>query len=602
MLKKKAPHTPAVLGVCVTPEAVEAVLLRVGPAPSDPAGSAPAVDALEHFVRARGRAGALTRKGALTGALPGLSGSLEHDFTLHVGDGGNGTGSTFLSSEFGLSSRKDDTPAGVGPTPPFTPQLLEILEACAALGYDDPQIAFCITRPDATYEPVDLATALGAARNVRVPGGLIDPADLNGKQRRALITHLTTALPGQVDEKRIGFLPLTPVKTGSRLLAVVPHPRDAVTTTLEALRARGKDALPDARLLETEVSLYAALIHDRVPAEARTRSAVVRVNSRDTLILFFEGRTLRHLERMRAITSFEAPDTICSRVMLQQDEHKIGDLEQLYVAGEGRADELLAHFRAFYPEADVYPLQHLLSTYRATETARLDDLLAPNTLLALGTGLRLITARQQTTTLPPLPLLPRKLRVKQTTPRLGWTPFLLLGVLFAVSLYFVNRYLAQRAEILQQRTELMLNPVPAPAEPPEAIRARLDSIRQANQRRAQSLVVLDSLLYGSDRWSRFLEQTSRATGEVGGLWLRAWTSRPDGSVRVEGSAMDRTRIAAFARRMNATIDRVFSADIGNTQVYSFELTVPVPADIPDVARYLREQVEGSDALPGPSSD
>ncbi len=375
MLKKKAPHPPAVLGVCVTPEAVEAVLLRVGPAPSGPAGSAPTVDALEHFVRTRGRAGSLTRKGALTGALPGLSGSLEHDFTLHVGDGGNGTGtgSTFLSSEFGLSSRKDDAPAGTGPTPPFTPQLLEILEACAALGYDDPQIAFCITRPDATYEPIDLTTAFGAARNVRAPGGPIDPADLSGKQRRALITHLTTALPGQVDEKRVGFLPLTPARTGSRLLAVVPHPRDTVTTTLEALRARGKQALPDARLLETEVSLYAALIHDRVPADARTRSAVVRVSSRDTLILFFEGRTLHHLERMRAITSFEAPDTICSRVMLQQDEHKIGELEQLYVAGEGRADELLAHFRAFYPEAAVYPLQHLLSGYQCELRVERED-------------------------------------------------------------------------------------------------------------------------------------------------------------------------------------------------------------------------------------
>lgn len=595
MLKKKVSDSPVVLGVCVTPDVIEAVLLHVGPVPSGNAGDAAGVEALEHFVRARARTGSLARKGALSGALPGLGASQEHDFTLHVGDGGNGT-STFLSSEFGLSGQKDDAPSGTGPTPAFTAQLREILDACASRGYDDPQVAFCLMRPDVTYEEVDLASAFSAAKKVKAPAGPVAPADLNAKQRRALIAYLAGTQPGAVDEKRVGLVPLTLHKGGSRLLAVLPQPRDAVTTTLEALRAQGKEALPDARLLETEVSLYTALIHDRMAPVDRTRSAVVRVSTRDTLVLFFEGRTLRHMERMRAITSFDAPDTICSRVMLQQDEHKVGDLERLYVVGENRPAELLEHFTAFYPEAEVRPLQHLLGGYNAAETAHLDNLLSPNALLALGTGLRLIATQQDATTMPPLELLPRKLHVKRDTPRLGWTPFLLLGVLFAVTLFFVNRFLEQRTTILQQRTELAMNPVPAPAEPPDAIRARLDSIQQANLRRTQSLVVLDSLLHGSDRWSRFLEQASQATGAVGGLWLRAWTARPDGSVRMEGSAMNRTRVAAFARRLDATIDRVYSADIGNTKVYSFELTVPVPAGTPEVAEYLREQVEGSDAL------
>jgi hypothetical protein len=58
-------------------------------------------------------------------------------------------------------------------------------------------------------------------------------------------------------------------------------------------------------------------------------------------------------------------------------------------------------------------------------------------------------------------------------------------------------------------------------------------------------------------------------------------------------------VVQFAERMDATIEEVSFDEIRDYPVYRFITSVPVRDELPEVARYLRENAEASAAMQGP---
>jgi len=169
-----------------------------------------------------------------------------------------------------------------------------------------------------------------------------------------------------------------------------------------------------------------------------------------------------------------------------------------------------------------------------------------------------------------------------------------MAIIFGVTFLFVLSYLTNQQEIKSKANELAANPISNPSMTSQELQTTVDSLQLKYMERKSGLVALDSLLIGSDKWSRQIEKTWKSTGSVGGIWLNQWVST-ENDVTLHGSALNRGKIADFARVMDGSIERIASAKIKDEDkellIYQFTMIAPVPHELPLAAQYLRNEAE-----------
>ena len=559
--------TPSVtLGVYVGPDTIDAVLVR-------PVGSR--IEPLQRFTRPRARDGEPHTAAEMAAALPGLSASEHSDYTLQVGgdwssDVGKGAGSGgdgATSSASAVSGR------------PFARELKEILNECAAAGYEDVRLAFCLTAPEVAY--VELADAPAETskttsadkknRPARKSKGIADP-------RKRLQEKVLQQIPS-ADVRRTAYVPLV-TPAGPHTLAVAVETNDPVTATLSILGEQEKRTFSAARL-DSEATLLASLV-GKTRTDVSEQTLVVRVGVQDTLVLFLKGQTLAGVERLRSLTAYDRPETIVSRVLLQQDEKKAGDPDTVFLATTGRAELLHEQFDEFFPSSAVEPLSAVLTGLHVDVPTN-EGAYRAGALIAAASAAREAAGW---TDAPDVHLLPAKLRKRSRSSSVSWFTVLAAVLLVGTTAFAVVRYMNAQAELNTVREELRLNPPVLPDENPDLLQARVDSLNRAYATYTRALDVLDSLLIGSDRWTQSMRLVTRTTISTGGAWLQNWS--PDGpNLRITGQTLDRSQIVELARRLNGAIESLEYTDVGPRRVYTFDMLMPIQDGMPEAATFLR---------------
>lgn len=573
--------SPAVLGVFVTDSSVEAVLLR--------RSDDKKVHVVGRYVKQRARRG--ERVGDLAAVIPGLRESTVSDYTMEVGDGSNGKPDhdIFLAGELeNLGVKRAEKAAGEKrprrETTPFGLQLRDILADCRADGYDSPHIVFCLGSSEVAYHEVGLPKSQDTGSKV---GSITDRFKSNS-QRKALLQKVTEAVPASVDKSRVAFVPMTDDHNRSRFLAVAPFAPDPIAEAIETVSQKTRAASPSVHLVESEVTLLASLVR-RQPDADHGVVGIVRVSSVDTVVIFLKEGRLDRYEHIRSLTSYDPVDTVCSRVLLKQDELKIGKIDDLYVSTEHHGEDAIETFRSFFPEGNVHAMQDALAKHGLADGDSTKQV-RPQTLPALGVALRHL--EQWTPTIREgmlVNLLARKhrgVKARKKSP-VRWHAYAAAAVLFGAALFYTVKYLGQQEDIERREAEVALNPPDFPTESPELLKLRVDSLNAAYTRYNRALHVLDSLLIGSDKWSSTLDRMTESTRDIGQIWLKAWT--PTGSeIRLEGNALQRNRIARLAQLWGGSIESLTFAEIQGIRIYTFSMMVPISEDLPQVAQYLRD--------------
>ena len=176
------------------------------------------------------------------------------------------------------------------------------------------------------------------------------------------------------------------------------------------------------------------------PAE---NTALVRVGAEDTIVLLLVGGQLHHYEMMQSVTAFDGPDTICSRVLLQQDVQGVGTVHNVIVMAEERERELVQGFAAFYPEARVETLREgmarlgLVGPYGP---------LAPSLVEATGAALAGHLRPGKGSPFEDANLLPEALRraTRKFSLAFAWHTLVVAVLLFMSVLYFMYTYTQQK--------------------------------------------------------------------------------------------------------------------------------------------------------------
>lgn len=591
-MSKHSKNTDRVLSVAATARMVHAVLVERSPDGSE---------VLRKFSRQRavtaGFDAPVTKSSKKKEAA--LSGGGD-DFTIQFGEG-NSADNLFLASEFGgMQGDGEAGDADGSPAPSYEFELGDILSEVIDSGFDDMSLAFTLSPADATLVEIKVES--------------------KGKpDRNTLLDALTLQHKGTFDDERVVFIPMTQLQEGERrYLAISPRRVDSVSSSISMLR-EGNDRLPPVALVDSEVTTLLGLARaaresaglreasdtadlvelydeetekpavskasENGAASKEPNTLVVRAGAEDTLVLFMSGRTLHHCEILRSLTTFDQAETICSRVLLQQDEHGISDVEHVLVLSEEREDDLANAFEVFFPDSRVDRLRSYLPSYDEADTEEA----ASSIVSATAAALRALQDPAYATFFEEVNFLPKKLAKRPIKLPLNWHMVAMSVGIVLTTLFFMAKYTTAENEISVYRTHLEAI---APAEIDADIatlQARIDSMDNLYKTYTRALEVLDTLLVGSDRWSRVLENTSKEASKVPGLWIESFQQRGM-SIQLSGNATTRDHVVLFASRVNGTIESLVFSEIREAPVYTYSMTIPVSDSLPEAAQYLREHV------------
>ena len=510
--------------------------------------------------------------GAMEESMSGFEDE-DDDFTIQFGDDEGGGGEMFLGSEF-----DDLDDGGTSPdafdTDTFESELGEILAACTAQGGEAPAVAFCAT--GAEFDELELRLPPDeGTRGTEGPTGLPLPA-----KRKALYERVEEQYSGNADPERVAFVPMQPTDDGQhRVLALIAHRAGSVLTTLRKIRDASSVDPSTVTLFDAEIPMYLGMARSalQVPPDADATTLIVRTGDDDTRVLFMTGNTLLQAETLPSLTYRDPADTICSRVLLLQDEYGIGGIEHVLVVGEDGDDTLIASLEDYFPDASVHGLR---DAYPG------DDGTTGGFVAATGAALRALGDDDRFLD---INLLPTEYTRTRFSLPVGWSVPVLLVVLFVTSLGFVWYYLHNQSDIRERRAQLERVEQQVQQVDQKALQARIDSLNEVAQTYTQGMNVIDTLLKGSNKWSRGLAQVAAQTDSINGLWVVDWNQQSETEVKVAGYATARTRVVRFADALDGEILSLSFTEIRDWPLYAYELMVPLGTAIPEAATYWRQE-------------
>jgi hypothetical protein len=103
----------------------------------------------------------------------------------------------------------------------------------------------------------------------------------------------------------------------------------------------------------------------------------------------------------------------------------------------------------------------------------------------------------------------------------------------------------------------------------------IEAVKAARGRYQTSLALYDSLVPGTDRWSKTLTQLSHGTEDLNSIWLTDLVSGNDGAVTMNGFTVYRTRIPRMAVQFDQSVlKEVNVQEIREQTVYRYRIEVP----------------------------
>ncbi|HTR99421.1 MAG TPA: hypothetical protein VML00_06685, partial [Bacteroidota bacterium] len=173
-------------------------------------------------------------------------------------------------------------------------------------------------------------------------------------------------------------------------------------------------------------------------------------------------------------------------------------------------------------------------------------------------------------------LLPADVREGQRVFKLAWHGYVLMLLLFVSTLFFTWT-IAQKGKEIKELREVLTLKEGQRAEN-QTLASSIDALQQQLVRYKTSLALYDSLVPGSERWSKVLTQISHGVEDLNSIWLSDFSSAENGVIHMNGFAVYRTRIPRLSTLFdNSLLKEVDVQAIREQTVYRYQIEVPSPA-------------------------
>lgn len=389
----------------------------------------------------------------------------------------------------------------------------------------------------------------------------------NGQLKKKALEELKAIRTGAPDPGEVELIPSSEKGT----LCVVREEGLHLINLLEEIKPFVGNRLPRIPFIDTvEVALMnlARLSHDLVGDEI---TVVIYVGVEFSRIIFMRGK--EHLHFAPLITegadSPNLDNRLYSRILLEQDNLDTPQIHRILMAGSAHKIGLKKFLEARIPSVRVEYL-NFESLRKGNPRAQTGEVCSEYAI-PIVTAWRVLD--QKNKKFSPVNLLPASLIERQKFFKLKWHGCAIMVLLFFATLFFTWNYLKgeievnQRSSILKEKEQRLADN--------RALKASIEALQNRLARGKNVIAVYDSLVPGSDLWTRILTKSTKRIADLNSLWLTSITSTSDGGMEITGVSLLRGRIPKFASLFGgAMLKRVTEKQIRDRRVYEFQLYVP----------------------------
>ncbi len=169
-----------------------------------------------------------------------------------------------------------------------------------------------------------------------------------------------------------------------------------------------------------------------------------------------------------------------------------------------------------------------------------------------------------------LNVLPHNIRERQRKFKLAWHGFLLLLVLFGITLFMTVRILehGNKLKVIRQKLQVEQKQI---AEQ-KVIVDQIYAVENTSTSIINSTNLLDTLLYNAELWSQVLDTLASGAGSPQRLWVSELKPDKESGTQVIGYAMDRPSIPSFSAHIGQGVLREVSVQIiGQRKVFRYDV-------------------------------
>jgi hypothetical protein len=298
------------------------------------------------------------------------------------------------------------------------------------------------------------------------------------------------------------------------------------------------------------------------------KSADIYIGKENSKLIFLQGRKLKHIGSTLEIgtINLHTYDVYFSKILLEMENGGISALDNIIVCGEDDSENLILSFYGTFPEANISRLQFDnldLSSLNVNTKEKFSSFSVPIAVLQEYFD-------ELAETYQGINLLPRYVKEEQKVFQFAWHGFAMLPLLFFAAFFITLRILMNQKEInhldiqiSEQTFRLMQN---------ETILNNISDLQGKISNFSQTQVILDSASVGTEIWSNTLKNISHFIGLRKNIWLTKLTNDDNGSITLEGYALNKNVLTEFAFSIEtAQLKSVSYEALRDQNVYKFNL-------------------------------
>lgn len=355
------------------------------------------------------------------------------------------------------------------------------------------------------------------------------------------------------------------------LLCVVREDGLSLINSLENIKGFIGKRLPYIPAIDSaDISLInmVRLNYDLQPREV---SVIIYVGVEFTRLIFMRGNQFYQFAPILG-EGYDSPNlqnTVYSRLLLEQDNLGIPRLGRIILAGECKRIGFKEFLTQQLPDHDIeYLLAPQIDTslLPAEQQESISEFAVP-----IGAAWKVLDAGNPN--IYAINLLPESVREGQRVFKLGWHGYLLLAVIFLTTLLFTRAIDHKARELNDQKAVLALKQSQMAEN--QMMSDSIAAKQAMRDRYRTSLALYDSLVPGTERWSKVCAQLSHGAEDLNSIWLTDLNSTPEGSLTMNGFTTYRSRIPRLSALFdNSLLKEVNVQEIREHTVYKYKIEVP----------------------------
>lgn len=304
--------------------------------------------------------------------------------------------------------------------------------------------------------------------------------------------------------------------------------------------------IPTIKCAELSLAYYVSKTTKFFPEDY---SLIIYTGKEYSKLIFLEGQKIKHIGSTLDIgtQNLQTYDVYFSKILLEMENGGIPRLDNVILCGEDNSENLILSFYGTFPEANVSELK-----FDAIDLSGVDEESSENiSSFAIPIAAALEYFDEEKKLYSGVNLLPTYIKENQKFLQFGWHSYVMLPIIFAVTLFFTLKVLSNIEQINLHDKKI--------AELKNTIAENqliLDQINPLTEKIAgfdNTQAILDSASYGTEIYWQMLEKVSDFIERRRNFWITDLNANFFTNVDVSGYSLSRSVLTEFADYNNSSL-------------------------------------------------